>query len=986
MKKFILALSFAVGLSNFCFSAVDPHIDWKKIVTAHFEIIYDAKQYTLARAYALRAEHIFATLAPHLKEHPEKTILILNDSTDLANGYATRIPYPHIMLYPVMPSSIDSISEYGDWAYELLLHEYVHILSFEPAHGIVRGVRNVFGTIITPTMLLPRWWLEGIAVEFETRFSKNGRLRSVLQDSALRSMEINDLYEKYDISEINESDISSWPRGARPYFFGALLMSELAQSKGVETLNAILNDQGSRIPYMIEGPLINHTELTYTDWFTQALLNTQIKVQKQLKQLRKKETTFFTVANIKGLENTAPVISPNGQYLALVNKNNYGKNSVKIFDRKQANQFFDFTKDEMGEVFQGKDQEKGVQKDAPPGGYISRISWLPDSSGFAFDKVVPADSYNNYSDIFVYSFKTKKTYNLTKAVRAREPDVSPDGKFAAFIHSEGGATSLGVTAIRNIEEPSDFKNNFQIVFAPPLQHRLSYPTFINNEELLFAWRDTDGNQFFYKINFKNKGELPSKVITGKLTQLVFDQQTKVGILFSANENGTHNIYIADVAFKNIQRLTHTETAAFHSTVDSRTNQLYTTLITSEGPKTHSTNLIKEALSAELPKISAIHADRYPPKEQDQILKAENLEAQYASLLKEPTEYSVWPELWPHYWFPFFYASGEGYGTQISTSSQDPLEKHSYLLQAGYDSYNSQTNGAFGYTNQSTSWPVILQGAISQALDPISKTEIKQSLAKAMITRDLKPWSDSLSWGLGVVTQRSEDKKGVRNKGGPELLLAYKNLTTSPFSTVPIGGWSSSLAYTHFAKNKDTQYGFDRGLLEGSFYHSRYLPEYHVAFMRYKGIYTSEAIPQIQLSDYTHSETTPLTNSILGSGFILRGYDTNYLVFKSAFNTTLEYGMLLSNRLLGSGTTPAFIKRTRLHFFTDALVAEGYEFLVGTTSYSKVKSSKTFLSYGAELKFDTTLGYYFPLSWVIGFYDRPQYSGKTKPTVFFSIQI
>jgi hypothetical protein len=982
MKKKILIFIHLLLFFSKANANLDPSIEWKKIPTAHFEIIYDAKQYELARAYALRAEYIFSVLVPHLKDSPEKTVVIINDSTDLANGYATRIPYPHIMLYPAMPSSLDSIAEFSDWAYELLLHEYVHILSFEPAHGVVSTVRSIFGTIITPNMLLPRWWLEGIAVEYETRFSQKGRLRSVLQDSALRSLEINEAFEKYDISELNETDLASWPRGARPYFFGSLIMSEIAHTKGVATINTILQEQGSRIPYMIEGPMINLTGQDYNEWFRQAMTNTQLKVQKQLKQLRKKTPSQFKAIRIRGLENHTPSISPNGQYLALINKSIYGKNSVKIYDRQNQNRPFNFEKDEFTEVFQGKDQEKTTQKDAPPGGYITRIAWLPDSSGFAYDKTVPVDEFNNFSDIYIYDFKTKKTRNLTKAVRAREPDISPDGHLATFIHIEGGITALGITNIRSHKEDEDFKNDYQIVFSPPLQHRLSNPVFINNDEILFSWRDTAANQNLYKLNLKNKGAQPQKINLSRLTGLGFADRIQNGILFAANENGTSNVYLADSNFKDVQRLTHAETAAFEATIDNRTQELYVTVITNEGPKTHTTPLQKEPYNVELPKITNIHADRYPEKNGDENLKKENLEKNFGPLLAEPTEYTRWPYILPHYWFPFFYASGEGYGTQISTSSQDPLDFHNYMLQMGYDSYNSQTTGAFMYTNKTTSWPILFSSIVSRSKDPIFKTDIDQSLAKIMITKDLKPWSDSLTWALGASTQRFKTSM-IKEKTGPELVLSYRSLTTSQFSPVPIGGWSTALAYSHYPKDKVTKYGFDRSILEGAFYHTKYLPENHVTFFRYKGQYINDLIPVV---DFAPSETTPLTNSVLGSGFILRGYDTNYLVFKSALNGTLEYGFLLSSRFFGSGTTPAFIKKTRLHFFVDSMVAEGFEFDAPTEKYYPVKPSKTYISYGTELKFDTTLGYYFPLSWVIGVYDRPQYSGKTKPVLFFSIQI
>ncbi|MGE3758660.1 MAG: hypothetical protein AB7H97_12935, partial [Pseudobdellovibrionaceae bacterium] len=193
-------------------SALSPEAtSWQKISTPHFDIVYDAKHKELAEGYAVRAEKAYELLIPIFREAPAKTTILINDSTDLANGYATRIPYPFIMVYPVLPGPLETISEYGDWALELIIHEYTHILSFEPAHAAYDYLRPVFGTVIAPNMLMPRWWLEGVAVEMETRLSEHGRLRSYYQDAALRAIVLDGKLDAHRVDQINEVGIPSWP-------------------------------------------------------------------------------------------------------------------------------------------------------------------------------------------------------------------------------------------------------------------------------------------------------------------------------------------------------------------------------------------------------------------------------------------------------------------------------------------------------------------------------------------------------------------------------------------------------------------------------------------------------------------------------------------------------------------------------------------------------------------------------------------------------
>ena len=66
---------------------------------------------------------------------PDKTYVIIMDNVDSANGYANFIPYPHYVVFPVLPEELSTINNYANWARALSTHEYTHILSFTPSHG-----------------------------------------------------------------------------------------------------------------------------------------------------------------------------------------------------------------------------------------------------------------------------------------------------------------------------------------------------------------------------------------------------------------------------------------------------------------------------------------------------------------------------------------------------------------------------------------------------------------------------------------------------------------------------------------------------------------------------------------------------------------------------------------------------------------------------------------------------------------------------------
>ncbi|MBK8201572.1 MAG: hypothetical protein IPK68_04385 [Bdellovibrionales bacterium] len=80
----LLILNFSSSLAN----SVDPKIKWQVLETDHFKVIFDSNMNEVARLFAWQAERAHFLLQPIFKEHPAKTHVLINDSTDFANGFA----------------------------------------------------------------------------------------------------------------------------------------------------------------------------------------------------------------------------------------------------------------------------------------------------------------------------------------------------------------------------------------------------------------------------------------------------------------------------------------------------------------------------------------------------------------------------------------------------------------------------------------------------------------------------------------------------------------------------------------------------------------------------------------------------------------------------------------------------------------------------------------------------------------------------------
>ncbi len=251
--------------------------DFKVIETPHFRIIYNAKQQELGDYYAREVENVFAKVAAYFTEWPSKVALVLTDRTDLPNGYATVVPYPLIVLYPVVPMANDSLSGFRNWGFELLGHELTHIMSFVPTRDFVTPLRYVFGSIVAPNLLMPLWWKEGVAVALES-VDGGGRLNSDYQESLLRAFVLEDRLSEISIADVNEVG-AEWPEGLKPYLFGSLIWKELVERKGGKVFDNLVLAQSGRIPYLINDPVKEEVGLNYEGVYREALAKIVEKVK-----------------------------------------------------------------------------------------------------------------------------------------------------------------------------------------------------------------------------------------------------------------------------------------------------------------------------------------------------------------------------------------------------------------------------------------------------------------------------------------------------------------------------------------------------------------------------------------------------------------------------------------------------------------------------------------------------------------------------------
>lgn len=129
LKYFAIASVLLTCVQTF---ALDPRVKLNKISSENFDIIYDAKSYELAKIYLEEAERSHAILVNVFGVSPDKTVVVLDDTIDIANGSAIGVPRPTVNIYTSVPTPLSSVDNYSSWPRDVFLHEYAHILNMEP--------------------------------------------------------------------------------------------------------------------------------------------------------------------------------------------------------------------------------------------------------------------------------------------------------------------------------------------------------------------------------------------------------------------------------------------------------------------------------------------------------------------------------------------------------------------------------------------------------------------------------------------------------------------------------------------------------------------------------------------------------------------------------------------------------------------------------------------------------------------------------------
>ena len=653
----------------------DPKLKWFTLTTEHFNIHYHEAEEELAQRIAIIAEQSHVELSERFLWKPwGRTEVVLTDTVDITNGFATVLPYNLIILYLALPQGNTTLNYYDDWLRALFFHEYTHIVHVDMYGGITKPFRWVFGKLVSPNGLTPGWVREGIAVQQESLGGK-GRVNNSFTDMMLRTDILNHQFLKLDQMAGLQFE---WPGYNAGYLYGGSFWDYLADTYGAEKITEF-SHRYSNSMWLFS--LNNKARKTFGKTFYKLhqdwKKSLEEKYQKEKVELEAQGLSpLHELKHIQGnLEN--PTLSPDGSYIYYSQNDYHNKPEIRRM-RLDGSEDIRVTNERVGDQY----------------------SLSADGKKLAFHNIATFKRSYQYFDLFELDLENKKIAQLTQGARAFHPDYSPDGKTIVFVSNQSGGTQLELLHLED-------KKITALTQEKSVQ--FSNPRFSMDGKFIAVSKDEKGQRdiYFYNLN----GKTIKKITDDQAVDLnpSFSRDGK-SLFFSSDKSGITNVYRYDLGSGKTDAVTNVLTGVFNPQYAQGkliVQHYYgrgfdvQSMDLPEGNFAHSTEVSKpskqESLDANDPLSAAVSKPSKTPVHPETLPSLSQTQNEETPLRYSPKKYNPFKKLFiPRYVLPGIYF-GDSILLTADIGSSDPLGRHSWTGGINYRTDANFLGGQFLYS-------------------------------------------------------------------------------------------------------------------------------------------------------------------------------------------------------------------------------------------------------------------------------------------------
>ena len=804
----------------------DPDVSYLSLTTPRFEIVAPKAYEHIAIRAGTIAELILDDMQKRYGyELSGRTTIVVNDQTDFANGSARIYQSKVITIYVTAPTEVSGLEDYDDWLQAVITHELSHVLHLDMNFGLPWLGRKVFGKWVALNQYAAAWFTEGLAVYEETMASGSGRGRSSLVEMFVRTAALADQFPQIDQAYRSHAN---WPFGNIAYFFGGRFQQWLAAKHGEKALMHFHRAYASTpIPYLswLAAEIAFDTSLE-SEWsnfeaaMTVNATTTLAKIQTSTIPMSKPiRLTHF------GGQVLGPKITPDGKSIIFSTSSLVDGPRIRRID------------------LEGKNEEVLLEDTLS-----KAISFTPDGSAFYFQQTQINQRYYTHNSLLRYDLKQNRSTLVqpskekkkdflapSGSLRARDPDISSNGKYIVFVQTPYGANQLVLAELES--DGVTIKPRIIVPAQPDVQ--LSNPRFSPQGNHIAVSRFKAGRRDI--IIYNVSGQIVHRVTNDRALDIdptwSSDGQW---LIFSSDRSGIYNLYAYHVDRGEFRQLTNLSTGAFQACLSPDQKR-----VVFRGYSVDGFDIYTMPLNLEDAPISLIQAQtdtkfdnsvRQGPAARQDVIKQppppapfkdtplpENLPANW-----KLTPYSAASTLLPFQdnWnlLPSIFFTENNIVGQLSHFATDALQTQSYALWTTYELESNFVGGGATYINNQL-FPTFSFSAQRSArsysiFDPekgyIGNFYERLHIGRFGTTVPIKQrhalgfsFTFEERAGLGnndpQVLSFSEQLPSLGNYARVQMGYSYQNIRFFPHSISPERGWSTALALDALSKGLGSDY-------------------------------------------------------------------------------------------------------------------------------------------------------------------------------------
>ena len=671
MRRVLISLLLVLATASVADAAnrYDPRLRFRTLTTPRFDIYFHQGEDELARRLSRIVEEVATELQPRLGRPRARIHVILVNQTDLANGWATPLPYNLIEIVAASPRAQSEIGNTNDWLRLVFTHEYAHILHLERSGGFLGAVGRVFGRnpFFYPNMFLPPWQIEGLATHIESATGEGrvhaGDFRMVMTRAAAA--------RRFPGLDRVSNTVVQWPGGTTPYLYGAYFHEYLAKTYGKESITRLIDGTASRVPLF--GPL------AYREVFGKPL-------GALWKDFEREVAAGAAAADLPGPRRlTSHGFSVGTPWFAPDGRLYYSRSDPHGFPALM----------ELAD-------ERPRQVATRAGGEQLAAS----ANEIVFDQVEYVRSVALQSDLYAYSPATGNVRRLTREARAADPDVSPDGTTIVCVVQGAEGRALATMAFPQagaVAVPTIVLDEPGVDYASPRWSPDGRTIAVERRavggpsEIVIVERATSANQRLVATSPRGRNASPVWARDGRTLYFASDR-----------DGGPFQLYAVDTQTSKARRLDGAGASAHSPAVSPDGKTLAFVGYTPAGYDLFSV-LLEDARWQDVAEPSASATPSARPMRDS------------SAVAPIGETYSPLKTLLPRFWSPVIEEDGDDLAIGASTAGADALGRHGYVVSAAWSTRGRPDwFAAYAYDR----WRPTLFADVSDDQDPFREGSLR----------------------------------------------------------------------------------------------------------------------------------------------------------------------------------------------------------------------------------------------------------------------